>query len=100
VLQFCEEFSRQLIKLGLRVNDQQPNRLVRRVEVDDSSTTPFASAGTRPANLPATTATAYNVAGVGIGSDPRDELVEFIVGPDGRCVASEVRVSATVRKPA
>ena len=89
MLQFGQEFRRQLVKLGLGVNDQQPNSFVRRVEVDDPRTASFASAGTCPADLPAAPAAGYHVPGPRIGGYPRDELVEFIVSPDGRCVASE-----------
>ena len=83
-LQLQEKRRWKIVEFGLLVNDQQPNSLVFRMEVDHSGATTFPLARSRPANLSAAPASSNERAGLWICCDESNEGFAFRFARGGR----------------
>jgi hypothetical protein len=81
LFQFREERGWQVVELAFRVRDEQPNRRIQYIEVDDSRAAALTPARCSPSYLAAAAATLDEITGFRVGCYPVDEFVALGLGP-------------------
>jgi hypothetical protein len=84
--QFGQKLGWQLIELGFRVNDQQPDAAIQHIEINDPRTAALAHPCPAPSHLSATARAGNHITRQRIGGDLLDEFETFAFRPDGRGV--------------
>ena len=88
-LEFNKEIGRQVVELGLGVDDEKPHRVPLLQEVNDTGAAPLASDACSPALLAAAATSCNRVASFRVFCDPADEFASLLGGPDFRRVLDE-----------